>query len=94
MDGPAVIVINDVMINGDGLECTRQLKSDPATRDMLIIMASSSSTQADIVAGLEAGVDEYLTTPLRSVWQRTSSATDPDALSRAPSSVVRNHTTS
>ncbi len=60
------VVIMDVMMpNMDGLECTRRLKADPATRNIPVIMATALTQQEDIVAGLEAGVDEYVTKPIR-----------------------------
>ena len=62
---PDVIVMDVMMPNMDGSECTRRLKADPATRDISIIMASAGSEEKDIIAGLEAGADEYITKPIR-----------------------------
>ncbi|MCK4342066.1 MAG: response regulator [Phycisphaerae bacterium] len=64
-DPPHIIVMDALMPNMDGLECTRRIKADSATRDIPVIMASALSEATDIVAGLEAGADEYLTKPFR-----------------------------
>lgn len=61
---PDVVVMDAHMPVLDGLECSRRLKADPATRDIPIIMASASTDEEDVIAGLEAGVDEYITKPL------------------------------
>lgn len=64
---PPDLVIMDVMMpNMDGLECTRALRANPETRDIPIIIVSALSRTEDILAGLEAGADEYLSKPIRS----------------------------
>ncbi len=62
---PDVIIMDIMMPVMDGLECTRRLKSDPETRDIPIIICSARSTATEILAGLSAGADEYLTKPIR-----------------------------
>jgi two-component system phosphate regulon response regulator PhoB len=47
----------------DGLEVTRILKNDPKTEHIPIIMLSAKEEEADIVAGLELGADDYITKP-------------------------------
>jgi adenylate cyclase len=48
----------------DGLEVCRLLKADAALPFMPIIMVTAKADTKDIVAGLEAGADEYLTKPV------------------------------
>jgi CheY-like chemotaxis protein len=60
---PAVILCDIMMPNMDGLEVTRRLKGDPATKDIPIILLSAKAQAGDIQAGLDAGADEYLTKP-------------------------------
>lgn len=60
---PEIIVMEADMPRLDGLECTRRLKLDAATQHIPILMISVLDTEDDIVAGLQAGVDEYLTKP-------------------------------
>ncbi len=64
-DPPSVIIMDVMMPNMDGLECTRQLKANPDTRDIPIIIVSALAKGDNILAGLEAGADEYLTKPIR-----------------------------
>ena len=60
-----VVIMDAMMPHMDGLECTRRLKADPGTRNIPVIMASVRSRPRDVVAGLEAGVDEYIAKPIR-----------------------------
>lgn len=62
---PDLIIMDVMMPEVDGLECTRRLRGDPRTRDIPVIMMSALGKSADILAGLEAGADEYLTKPVR-----------------------------
>jgi len=58
------IVLLDLMLPGiDGLEICRQLAADSATRRIPIIMLTAKSEEADMVAGLELGADDYITKP-------------------------------
>jgi class 3 adenylate cyclase len=61
---PDLILLDVMMPKVDGLEVSRRLKADPAVPFMPIIMVTSKSDTKDIVAGLEAGADEYLTKPV------------------------------
>ncbi len=62
---PDVIVMDVVMPRMDGVECTRQLRNTPETRDVPIILLSAQAKHADVLSGLEAGADEYVTKPVR-----------------------------
>ncbi len=64
-DPPDVIIMDVMMPKMDGLECTRQLKANPETRDIPVVIVSALTKSDDILAGLEAGADEYLTKPIR-----------------------------
>ena len=60
---PALIVL-DIMLPGiGGLDCCRVLRSDPATSAIPIVMLSAKGEEADVVAGLELGADDYVTKP-------------------------------
>jgi adenylate cyclase len=48
----------------DGFEVCRRLKRDPAIRFMPIILCTARAASQDIVTGLDAGADEYLTKPI------------------------------
>ena len=58
------LVILDLMLPGmDGLAVCQQLKADPITRDIPIIMVSAKGEESDIVIGLGMGADDYLAKP-------------------------------
>lgn len=59
-----VIIMDAVMPVLDGLACTRELKASATTMSIPVIITSARTDATDIVAGLEAGADEYLTKPL------------------------------
>jgi adenylate cyclase len=61
---PDVILLDVMMPKMDGTEVCRRLKADPALPFMPIIMVTAKADSKDIVAGLEAGADEYLTKPV------------------------------
>lgn len=59
---PADAVLVDLMLPGmDGFECIRQLRR---TDDVPVIVVSARDDTHDIVAGLEAGADDYLVKPI------------------------------
>lgn len=58
------LVILDLMLPGmNGLEVCKTLKSDPALRDIPVIMLTAKGEESDIVAGLEIGASDYVTKP-------------------------------
>ena len=61
---PPNLLILDLLLPGiDGLDVCKTLKRDPHTIAIPIIMLTARSEEADIVAGLELGADDYLTKP-------------------------------
>ena len=60
----ADLVLLDIMLpEVDGLEVCRQLKADPQTSGIPIIMLTARSEDADKIIGLESGADDYITKP-------------------------------
>jgi len=58
------LIVLDLMLPGiDGLEVTKILKNDSKTQHIQIIMLTAKGEEADIVAGLELGADDYMTKP-------------------------------
>jgi two-component system phosphate regulon response regulator PhoB len=58
------LMLLDLMLPGmDGLELTRLMKNNSATNGVPIVMLSAKGEEADIVAGLELGADDYITKP-------------------------------
>ncbi|MBL8826351.1 MAG: response regulator transcription factor [Planctomycetaceae bacterium] len=60
---PDVIVLDLLLPRVDGLEVCRQLKSDPKTKHIPVIMLTAKTEEADVVTGLEIGADDYMTKP-------------------------------
>ncbi len=62
--GKPDLVVLDLMLPGvDGLEVCRRLKANPDTSHIPIVMLTAKGEEADIVAGLELGADDYVTKP-------------------------------
>jgi two-component system phosphate regulon response regulator PhoB len=60
---PDVALIDWMLPDMSGLELTRKLKRDKEQEDLAIIMLTARSEEADKVAGLEGGADDYVTKP-------------------------------
>jgi two-component system, cell cycle response regulator len=62
------VVLLDVMMPGlDGFEVCRQLKSNPATHHIPVVMVTALDQASDRVRGLDAGADDFLTKPVSDV---------------------------
>jgi class 3 adenylate cyclase len=61
---PDLILLDIMMPKMDGIEVCRHLRADPSLPFMPIIMVTAKADSKDVVAGLEAGADEYLTKPV------------------------------
>jgi adenylate cyclase len=60
---PDLILLDIMMPKVDGIAVCRALKSDPAMPFTPIIMVTALADAKDVIAGLEAGGDDYLTKP-------------------------------
>tara|TARA_R110002072_G_scaffold100429_5_gene221201 strand:- start:1612 stop:2310 length:699 start_codon:yes stop_codon:yes gene_type:complete len=62
-DAPDLVIL-DLMLPGmDGTEVCRQVKADPVTRGIPIIMVTAKSEESDVVLGLGLGADDYIAKP-------------------------------
>ena len=61
---PDLILLDVMMPKMDGIEVCQRLKGDASLPFMPIILVTAKSDPEDVVAGLEAGADEYLTKPV------------------------------
>ena len=61
---PDLVLLDVMMPNIDGLEACRQLKSNAGLAFTPVILVTAKAATQDVVAGLDAGADEYLTKPI------------------------------
>jgi two-component system alkaline phosphatase synthesis response regulator PhoP len=88
---PSLLVL-DLMLPGmDGLDVTRALRGDPATRTLPIIMLTARVDEADRLIGLELGADDYISKPfsprelvarVRAVLRRAEGERDAETILR------------
>jgi two-component system cell cycle response regulator len=66
VSGPAPkLAILDWMMPGlDGIEICRRIRQDPALAGMYVLLLTGRSSRADLVAGLDAGADDYMVKPI------------------------------
>lgn len=83
---PHLVILDSELPGGDGIEFCRWLQQQ---RQTLILMLSARNAEADIVAGLRAGADDYLTKPfgmqeflarVEALTRRSRTATAPASL--------------
>ncbi len=60
---PDLILLDVMMPKLDGIETVKRLKADGSLPFIPVILLTAKSDTKDVVAGLEAGADEYLTKP-------------------------------
>lgn len=60
---PELIVLDIMMPGDDGITILKKLRSNPATKDIPIIMATAKGTEMDMIMGLDMGADDYLVKP-------------------------------
>ncbi len=82
-------ILLDLMLPGvDGIEVCRELRKNPDTRTIPIIMMTAKGEEADVVSGLEVGADDYVPKPFstkvlvarwRALLRRTAGETDSEA---------------
>ena len=83
--GAPSLIILDLMLPGmSGMELCRRLRREPQTRKTPIIMLTAKASEADKIAGLELGADDYIVKPfsvkevlarVRAVLRRTDENT-------------------
>lgn len=60
---PDVVLMDWMLPDISGLELTRQLKRDPETREIPVIMVTARTEEDDRVTGLDGGADDYIVKP-------------------------------
>ena len=62
---PDLIVLDLMLPVLDGLEVCRQLRGDPRTRVIPILMLTAKSEEVDEVVGFQMGADDYVVKPFK-----------------------------
>jgi DNA-binding response OmpR family regulator len=58
------VVISDIMMpRRDGLQLLSDLKADPRTEDLPVILLSAKAQKSEVEHGLQLGADDYITKP-------------------------------
>jgi two-component system phosphate regulon response regulator PhoB len=60
---PDLVILDLMLPDLDGLEVCRRLRQKAETRHIPIVMVTAKGEEADIVAGIELGADDYVTKP-------------------------------
>lgn len=61
--GPDMVVLDLMLPVIDGLEVCRRLRSDPVTRETLVLMLTAKAEETDQVVGFSMGADDYVPKP-------------------------------
>lgn len=87
---PALVLLDLMLPEGDGLEICRILRGERDTAALPIVMLTAKAGEVDRVLGLEFGADDYVTKPfsprelvarIRAVLRRSESAAEPERAS-------------
>ena len=60
---PDLVLLDVMMPRLDGIEVVRTMRADPALRATPVILVTAKSDTRDVIEGLDAGGDDYLTKP-------------------------------
>lgn len=60
---PQIVVLDLMLPNKSGFEILKQLKNNPKTKDIAVLILSALNSEMDKVKGLELGADDYMAKP-------------------------------
>jgi|SRR5437867_7798927 len=60
---PDLLVLDLMLPRRDGLQILREVRAEPTTRDLPVIVLTARSAEMDKLLGFERGADDYLTKP-------------------------------
>lgn len=60
---PQIVVLDLMLPSKSGFEITKELKNNPATKSISILILSALNSEMDKVKGLELGADDYIAKP-------------------------------
>jgi len=62
-DQPDVVISDIMMPRRDGLQLLTDLKGDPLTENLPVILLSAKAQRSEVQQGLDMGADDYITKP-------------------------------
>ena len=62
---PKLVLLDIKMPKIDGIEVLRQLKADPTTRSIPVVVMTSSNEERDVLESYRLGVNSYIVKPVR-----------------------------
>lgn len=86
---PDLVLLDIMLPEEDGLQILRQLRANPATKLVPVIMVTAKTTELNVVKGLDLGADDYIPKPfgimellsrVKAVLRRSKRAPEPDAV--------------
>ena len=60
---PQLLLLDIMLPQEDGISILKKLRSNPKTSGIPVIMLTAKDSEYDIVTGLDAGADDYVTKP-------------------------------
>ena len=61
---PSLAIIDWMMPGVDGIELCRRIRQQPALAGMYVMLLTGRDSRSDLVAGLDAGADDYMIKPI------------------------------
>jgi CheY-like chemotaxis protein len=61
---PDLVLLDIMMPKMSGFEVCKRIKSDPRTRDILVVMVTALNETGDVERAAECGTDDYLAKPV------------------------------
>ena len=63
VNGPRLAILDWMMPGMDGTDVCKQLRTEASTEYTYVILLTAKKQKEDVVAGLDAGADDYITKP-------------------------------
>ncbi|MBI1824980.1 MAG: response regulator [Planctomycetes bacterium] len=63
-ESPDLILLDIMMPKMSGFEVCKRIKSDPRTRDIVVIMVTALNEPSDVERAAECGTDDYISKPI------------------------------
>ncbi len=63
-ESPDLILLDIMMPKMSGFEVCKRIKSDPKTRDTIVVMVTALNETSDVERAAEVGTDDYITKPI------------------------------